>query len=255
MEALFNKILELQKDNKVYAVATIVSSRGSSPRKVASKMLVLADGCIEGTIGGGSLEKQVIIDSLAAIKRKRPALKDYKLNKACGLSVCGGKVSIFIDVISPQKRLVVCGGGHIGLALSLIAKILGFSVMILDNRRSFANKKRFPHVDEIVCAPYRQSLKKNSFDKNTHIVIVTHGHLYDTECLEAALKTDAGYIGMIGSRIKIKSVFGVLKKKGIKKSRLNEVFTPIGLDIGAKTPEEISVAIAAELVKVSNKEV
>ena len=245
--------MELVKKNNACAMATVVSSAGSAPRHIGAKMVVSGDGALMGTIGGGGLEKLVIADCLDALKRKKSFLKDYPLDKKSGLQVCGGRVSIFIDVIQAQKTLLIAGAGHIGLALSFIAKLLNFRVIILDNRREFAHKSRFPHVDKIIGSPYAEAFKKLVLKKDTFVVIVTHGHVHDAECLEAALKTKAGYIGMIGSRAKIKHVFEGLQRKGFKKAQLAKVHTPIGLDISAETPEEIAVAIAAQLVQVSKK--
>lgn len=250
MENDFNRILESLKSGRSCVVATVVESIGSSPRKVGARMIVNADGSIQGTIGGGALEKIVIADALAARRRKRSFLKIYPLDKKSGLQVCGGKVSVFIECVEPSRKLVICGGGHIGLALSYIAALLGFRVTVLDHRRDFASRRRFPHVDEVICAPYASALKKKVIDAGTLLVIVTHGHAFDEVCLEAALKTQAGYIGMIGSRKKIRFIFDRLKDKGFKEAALKKVYTPIGLDIGAETPEEIAVAIAAEIIQV-----
>lgn len=253
MEPLFNKILEVLRKQKSCVAATIVASRGSCPRKIGAKMAVYADGSIEGTIGGGGLEKLVISDSLAALKRKKSFLKEYPLHKGSGLQVCGGAVSVFIEVLEPPRKLVICGAGHIGLSLSFIAKLLGFYVVVVDNRRAFADKKRFPHVDGVICGAYPRALGAARPDKSTFVVIVTHAHAHDTECLRAALKTEASYIGMIGSRTKIGLVFKQLEKEGVSRQRLNKVHTPVGLEIGAETPEEIAVSIAAQLVEVLRK--
>lgn len=252
-EELFNKILHVLKENRACVGATVVASQGSSPRHVGAKMFVFADGSIAGTIGGGGLEKLVTKDALEALKRKKSFLKTYSLDKKRGLQVCGGEVSIFLDVMKPSRTLIICGAGHIGLALSVMAKLLRFRVIVLDNRRDFANSKRFPHVDKIICGGYIRSLRKAGVDSKTSVVIVTHGHAHDAECLEAALETKAGYIGMIGSRKKIAFVFERLRKKGVSARRLRDVRAPIGLDIGAETPEEIAVAIAAELIQEDKK--
>ncbi|MFH0877883.1 MAG: XdhC/CoxI family protein [Candidatus Omnitrophota bacterium] len=249
MVHLFNKILRSLIDNKICALATVVESVGSSPRESGAKMIIFSDGSIEGTIGGGSLERQVIEDALLALRRKESILKVYSLDKKSGLQACGGRIRIFIDVLEPARTLVICGAGHIGLALSLVAKLLNFRVVVLDDRRDFANRRRFPHADIVLCQTYPRAIKSLSPDKNTFIVIVTHQHSHDAACLQAALKTKAGYVGMIGSRRKIKEVFNGLLKKGFTKTQLKKVYSPIGLDIGAQTPQEIAVAIAAELIK------
>lgn len=253
METLFNKILEVLRRQESCATATIVASRGSCPRKIGAKMVVHADGSVEGTIGGGGLEKLVTSDALAALRRKRSFLKEYPLHKSSGLQVCGGAVSVFIEVLEPARTLVICGAGHIGLSLSVIGKLLGFRVVVVDNRREFADKKRFPHADEVIRGKYPAVLRPARLDKSAFVVIVTHAHLHDTECLRAALKTGASYIGMIGSSTKIALVFKQLEKEGVSRKRLNEVHTPVGLKIGAETPEEIAVSIAAELVQVYRK--
>jgi xanthine dehydrogenase accessory factor len=252
---IFNNILQLLKDDRPCVIATVVDARGSAPRHIGAKMLVFGDGAISGTIGGGSLEKRVIREALDVLKRKKSVLKDYSLNKKDGFQVCGGRVKIFLDVLVPEQTLLICGGGHIGLALSCIAKLMHWRVVLLDNRRDFANDQRFPHADKIVCGAYGRSLSAFASDANTSIVILTHGHAHDEECLEAALKTKACYIGMIGSRTKSKFIFDSLKKKGISQKRLKVVRTPIGLDIGAESPEEIAVAIAAELIKEKKKNI
>lgn len=253
MEPLFNKILEtIQKDGGC-VVATVVASQGSSPRKIGAKMVISKDGSILGTVGGGALEKLVMDDARRALRQEKSFLKSYPLDKKSGLQTCGGRVSIFFEVIRPARRLVIAGGGHIGLALSFMGKLLGFDVVLIDNRRAFASKKRFFHADQIICDSYQKAIKRIASDKNTYIVIVTHGHLYDQECLEASLRSAAGYIGMIGSAIKIRNIFDALLKKGFKSRAFKRVYTPVGLDIGAETPEEIAVAIAAQLVQVCRR--
>jgi len=250
MEVLYNKILDSIGRNNPCVMATVVSSSGSSPRKVGAKIVINKDGSICGTIGGGAMEKLVIADALSALKKHRSFLKTYHLDKKSGLQFCGGKVDIFFEIFEPKRQLIIAGAGHIGLALSFIAKLLDFKIVIVDNRRDFANSKRFPHADKIVCCPYKEAFKKIRIDSNAYIVIVTHGHLHDGECLKEALRTQAGYIGMIGSRSKIKILFDMLLKEGCKKAQLDKVHTPVGLDIGAETPQEIAVAIAGELVQV-----
>lgn len=251
MREIINKILDICRDNQSCVTAVIVASSGSSPRKVGARMLVDAGGRTAGTVGGGTLEKLVERDALAALKRKQSFLKEYSLDKKAGLAVCGGKVGVFFDVISSPRRLVIAGGGHIGLSLSLIAKLLGYEVIVVDNRREFAGKTRFSHVDRVLCGPYDKVLSKWTMDARTAIVIVTHGHLHDASCLAAALASEAGYIGMIGSRRKIRHIFEQMRRKGFSSKRLKDVYAPVGLDIGAETPQEIAVAIAAELIKIS----
>ncbi len=253
MESLFNRILgELKRDN-ASVVVTVVASRGSTPRKIGAKMCVFADGRAQGSVGGGTLEKTALEDAHKALKKKTSFLKSYPLDRASGLQACGGSVDLFFDVVEPRHKLVICGGGHIGLALSYLGKMLDFDVAVLDHRREFANKKRFPHVERVICSPYRSVLRRLAGDKDTFIVIVTHGHVFDAICCAEALKTPSRYIGMIGSRKKIAAVFADLGKKGFSKKDLGRIVSPVGLAIGAESPAEIAVAIAGQLVEYKRK--
>ncbi len=249
MHEIINRILEISRRGRSCVVATVVASSGSSPRKIGARMLVCDDAAAFGTVGGGGLEKLAIGDALAALKKKTSFLKTYSLKKGDGLQVCGGEVSIYYDVVSPRRHLVIAGGGHIGMSLSLIAKLLGYEVTIVDNRKEYASRNRFPHADHVICGRYEVALPKAAVDETTAIVIVTHGHLHDAVALRLALKSKAGYIGMIGSRAKIAHIFSQMRRLGFSPARLKQVHTPIGLDIGAESPEEIAVAIAAELIK------
>lgn len=249
MNKIINQILPLLQKNKACVLATVVSCAGSSPAVVGARLLMSSEGLLTGTVGGGALEKSVLADGRTALSKGRSFQKEYLLNRSSGLAVCGGKVAVFFDVIRPARHLVIAGAGHIGLSLSAMAKLLGYEVTVVDNRREFAAPRRFPHADKVICGPYGKVLKKISADAQTAVVIVTHGHLYDGEALKAALKTKAGYIGMIGSRAKIAHIFKEMKRQGFSAQRLKDVHSPIGLDIGAQTPEEIAVAIAAELIK------
>jgi len=254
MEDVFKTILVELAKGRPGVVVTVVASHGSTPRKVGVKMCVFADGRFEGTIGGGALEKLALEDARRALKKKASFLKSYPLNKEAGLQVCGGAVDLFFDVVVPARRLVICGGGHIGLALSYMGKLLDFEVTVLDHRRAFCNTKRFAHADHVVCRPYRAALGPLARDKDTFVVIVTHGHAFDEVCCAEALKTPSRYIGMIGSRKKIATVFANLRKQGFSKKDLGRIVSPVGLDIGAESPAEIAVAIAAQLVEYASKD-
>jgi xanthine dehydrogenase accessory factor len=169
-----------------------------------------------------------------------------------GQSVCGGQIKVFIEPFRGSKHFVICGAGHIALPLSVLGKMLNFKVTIIDNRKEFANSKRFPHVDKIIVGDHARKLSQLSINPNTYIMVVTQGNECDFECLKTALNADAGYLGVISSRAKRVKFFGRLKKMGISQGRLNRIKIPAGVDIGAQTPEEIAVSIAAEIVAVKN---
>ena len=250
---LLIKALRASEKGRSYAVATLVDSTiKGTPRKAGAKMIVLEDGTLWGSIGGGRNEKAVQKECLRAIKSGKPAFVAYDYFGGVGQSVCGGQIKVFIEPFRGTKHFVICGAGHIALPLSAIGKMLNFKVTIIDNRKEFANSRRFPHVDRIIVGDHARKLSQLSIDQNTYIMVVTQGNEFDFDCLKAAIKTDAGYLGVISSRAKRIKFFGRLKKMGVSKVQLDRVKIPAGVDIGAQTPEEIAVSIAAEIVAVKN---
>ncbi len=249
MEEIIQKALEAVKKGQSCAFATIVEStpRGT-PRKAGAKMVVLKDGSIWGTIGGGRNEKAVQSECLKAIKTGKPSLITYDYFGQEGQSICGGRITVLIEPFMGKKHMIICGAGHIALPLSAMAKILGFKVTVIDNRKAFANKKRLPHVDGILLGNHAQKLKNLTITDSTYIVIVTQGNEYDYQCLEVAIKTKAGYLGVISSEAKRVKFFHRLRQKGTPDKALNKVYAPTGLNIGAQTPEEIAISILAEII-------
>lgn len=252
---LLMKALEAAQKGRSYAVATIVESTlKGTPRKAGAKMIILEDGTLWGSIGGGRNEKAVQEECLKAIKSGKPALVTYDYFGGVGQSVCGGQIKVFVEPFRGAGHLVICGGGHIALPLSVIGKMLNFRVTIIDNRKEFANSRRFPHVDRIMVGPHARKLSQIPIDQNTYIMVVTHGNEHDFECLKAVIHADAGYLGVISSKAKRIKFFGRLKKMGVSAARLSRVKIPAGIDIGAQTPEEIAISIASEMVTIKNQD-
>ena len=253
---LLLKAYQAVQRGQSYAFATVVESTiKGTPRKAGAKMVVLEDGSLFGTIGGGRNEKAAKEESLRVIKSGKPSLVTYDYFGKEGQSVCGGQIKVFIEPFIASKHFVICGGGHIALPLSFIGKMLNYKVTIIDNRKEFANKKRFPHVDKIILGNYAEELAKQNLDAKTNIMIVTQGNEFDFECLKTVINSDAGYIGVISSKAKRIKFFNRLKKDvGIKDALLKRVNIPAGFDLGAQTPEEIAVSIAAELVLNDRKD-
>jgi xanthine dehydrogenase accessory factor len=164
--------------------------------------------------------------------------------------ICGGVMDIYVEPIVPAPRVYIFGGGHISLFVSKISSMAGFQVVVIDERPQFANKERFPDADEVIAEDFEMVLPKLKVNQSSYLVIVTRGHTYDQEVLDWALGQQVRYIGMIGSRMKVRTVYDNLKGKGIKPEQLERVHAPIGLDLGALTPEEIAVSIVAEMIKV-----
>ena len=240
-------------ENRPAALVTVVSASGSTPARAGAKMLVYEDGSIQGTVGGGVLEARLIKEALRAIQKGEPFYGSYSLNNddAAGLGmVCGGEVSVFIDCYAGGPELIIVGAGHISFCLARMAKMLEFKVTVIDDREDYACVERFPEADRVVAAGIAETLDSLKVTENTYLAILTRGHKHDQVALEKIVLSGAAYIGMIGSRSKIKTVFDNLEQKGFPASNLEKIHAPIGLDLGGRTPAEIALSIAAELVKV-----
>ncbi len=255
MEDLLNIALKAAQKGQSYAFATVVDSTvKGTPQKAGAKMVVLEDGTLVGTIGGGRNEKAAREECLKAIQSGKPYVVTYDFFGGEGQSICGGQIKVFIEPFIGKKKLVICGAGHIALPLSVFGKILNFHVTVIDNRPEFANAKRFPHADKIVVGPHAQELAKLALTQDAFVMVVTQGNEFDYECLKAAISAPVGYLGVISSKSKRVKFFKRLKSEGVSESRLTQIKIPAGLDIGAQTPEEIAISIIAEMTAVIRSE-
>lgn len=253
MTDIYQEIVRIKAEGEEAALVTIVSATGSTPREEGTKMLVRADGSILGTIGGGSLEAQIIEEAIKVIKQGKPKRLHFALTakeaEEAGM-VCGGELEVFIEPILTSPSLYLFGGGHVSFPLAKMGKLLGFKIGVIDDRAEFANADRFPEADILLAGDFTKAFSELKIDKSSYIVIVTRGHQYDEMVLEWAVGTPAKYIGMIGSKTKVETIFSHLLTKGISREQLDRVHAPIGLEIDAQTPEEIAVSILAEIVKI-----
>ena len=253
MNDIYQEIVRVKAEGEEAALATIVSVTGSTPREEGAKMLVRLDGSISGTIGGGSLEAKIIEEAIKVIKQGKPKHHHFTLTDQeageVGM-ICGGELEVFIEPILTPPTLYIFGGGHISLPLAKMGRLCGFNIAVIDDRAEFASAERFPEADTIVAGDFTGSFPKVKIDKSSYIVIVTRGHQHDELVLEWAVGTPAKYIGMIGSKTKVKTIYSHLLARGISKEQLDKVHSPIGLEIEAQTPEEIAVSILAEIIKV-----
>ena len=253
MSDFYEEILKLRSEGKSGALATIVSTRGSTPREVGAKMLILEDGKFMGSVGGGCMEAEVWQEAMKVMAEGRPKTLHLDLTgreAEEGGMICGGIMDIYIEPITPPPKVFVFGGGHISLFVSKISNLVGFEVVVADDRPQFANRERFPEAEEVIAEEFPFVFSKLKVNRSSYLVIVTRGHAYDQEVLEWALGQEVKYIGMIGSRKKIQTVYNALKEKGVRADQLERVHAPIGLDIGALTPEEIAVSIVAQMIQV-----
>lgn len=250
---LIEKLNEYISLNKPVALVTIIDNVGSSPRKTGSMMLIDKDGnLVTGTIGGGKIEQTAKTDAKECIEKSISKTFNYKLTEekdALGMA-CGGSVSFFVKTFHIKDKLIIVGAGHICEKLVYFANAFNYEITIIDNREEFANKDRYPSVDHLLCGDIVEILKEQSIDENTSIVIITHGHLHDRASLKAVVSENYRYLGMIGSRAKLKSCFDTLVDEGISSKELKKVHSPIGLNIGGETPEEIALSIIAEIQSV-----
>ncbi len=253
MPDFYEEILKLRSEGKSGALATIVSTKGSTPREIGAKMLILEDGKFLGSVGGGCMEAEVWQEARKVMAEDRPKTIHLDLtgkNAEEGGMVCGGVMDVYIEPITPPPRVFIFGGGHISVFVSKMSTLVGFQVVVVDDRPQFANQERFPEADEVIAEEFPFVFPKLKVNKSSYLVIVTRGHAYDQEVLEWALGQEVKYIGMIGSRKKIQTVYDALKQKGIPPDQLQRVYAPIGLNIGALTPEEIAVSIVAQMIQV-----
>ncbi|MEM3519877.1 MAG: XdhC family protein [Candidatus Hadarchaeales archaeon] len=243
---LLTKMNDLMSSGTPFALVTIIRTVGSTPRKVGAKMIVLENGETIGTIGGGCVERGVVDEAVRAIKEGKPRQISTTLleEEAGGVGMrCGGNVDVFIDVIIPEKLLVV-GGGNVGAAVAKLGRFLGFQVTVIDPLM----KEEIDGV-EVIREPAQEALPKIKVGRATYAVAATE-HKADEDAVELLLRTDATYIGMVGSRRRVLMLLEGLKQKGFGEEALRRLHAPIGLDIGAQTPEEIAVSIMAEIIKV-----
>ena len=248
---IYEQIVQLRREGRRGAVATIVNVRGSIPSFKTAKMLVRDDGSIVGTIGGGCVEADVWQAAREVMESEKPKTLKFDLNQDprydTGL-VCGGTLEIFVEPILPPALLYLFGAGHVALNVCKTASNAGFQVIVADDRSSYASKERFPEAYEIHALDFDEATKKLEPNESSYIVIVTRGHRDDMRILRWAVQTRARYVGMIGSVRKVIEIFKTLKAEGVPAHMFDKVFAPIGLDIGAVTPEEIGIAITAELI-------
>lgn len=251
MEDIYEEIVRIRQEGGVAALATIVWVKGSTPRAEGSKMLVRSNGSILGSVGGGCLEAEVWQAAMKVIEEGTPKVLNFDLTGREetheGL-ICGGTMQVFIEPILSQPTVYLFGAGHVGFAVSKIAKMTGFRVAVIDDRPAYANAERFPDANDFYIEDPAVMVPKLKINKASYLVVACRGHLEDQRVLEQAVKTPAGYIGMIGSKKKVKTVFSNLKAKGIPKETLDRIHAPIGLPIATETPEEIAVSIMAEII-------
>jgi len=232
-------------------IATIVSKEGSGPREVGAKMAIASGGDVAGSIGGGAVEKKVLERAGEVLAGGGPVLVEFDLSgRARDLdALCGGKIGVFIEPVGRAKPLFVIGAGHVGRAVARLASTTGFAVTVVDDRQEYIDALADARGIRTLLAGPEDALGGVAIDATSSVVICTRGHSLDKEWLARMIDLGPGYLGMLGSKKKAASIFTALRSDGVARATLEQVHTPVGIEIGAVTPEEIAVSIVAELVR------
>lgn len=236
---------DLDDAGEAGVLAVVVQAAGSVPRGAGAWMLVAPRGTV-GTVGGGALEKRVIDEAPDVLAEGRPRLVTWHLGDDLEMN-CGGSVSVYLEPRQPEGRLVIFGGGHIGKALHRLAPMLGLRAAIVDERPEFSAAARFPGA-RTVCDLPAAAAETLAVGRRDAVVVVTHQHRHDLDAVRAVIGRDPSYLGMIGSRSKVRKTREALEADGVSAERLAALRAPVGLDLGGRTPGEIAVAIAAEII-------
>jgi xanthine dehydrogenase accessory factor len=250
---VYEELVRLRNLGQRCALATIVEVRGSIPSYESAKMLVREDGSIVGTIGGGCVEAEVWNAAREVIEKEQPRRLTFNLGQDAAYDnglICGGQLDVFVEPVLPIPHAFIFGAGHISKSLSQVATLAGFATVVVDNRESFANRERFPEAAEVHAGEYEEVFPQLAINETSYLIIVTRGHRDDMRVLKLALSTPARYLAMIGSKRKVLNVVRELEKEGLDRRALEKIHAPMGLDIGAISPEEIAISVAAEMIAV-----
>ena len=252
MEQLLQAQLQAEREGRTYAVVTIAEASGSVPR-TNGKLLVFPDGKTRGTIGGGPAEHRAIQDALRAMDAGQNAFLRYDFPSASG-EHCAGRLGLLFEVFRPKPLLVIFGGGHVGRSLMRLARPTGFRILLFDDREKTQIPEAVSLADRFVRVPeIERGILDETIPAGAFFVLCGHDHAADGEALSAALQKNARYVGMLASRRKIDALFSQLKDRGFTDEQLSFVHSPIGLDLGGESPQELAVGILAQILLVKNK--
>ena len=252
-EEVFQAVNDVFARGESAALVTIIRTQGSTPQRVGAKMLVFADGRTIGTIGGGCYENDAFWKARRALESRKPLVERYELAddiaEESGL-ICGGQMEVYIEPLEASPHLYLVGAGHVALHLGRLAAPAGFQVHVIDDREKFSNAERFPDAVEVAVDDIPAWLENTDFPPTAYAVILTRGHRHDLDALRALAPRPLRYLGLIGSKAKVARLHDALREEGVTVARPERLHAPVGLDIGAITPQEIAVSILAELIAV-----
>ena len=263
MPSDFEILLEatrMLENRQTLAFCTVVEKKGHGPRDVGAKMIITEDGKTFGTIGGGDFERTLVDECLKAMKEHRSKKVTFNLSKdpkdgAVGTGlICGGELTVLVDVMEPAPRLIIIGAGHVALPLAKLASNVGFKIIVVDNERKLVTKEHFPMAEDVIAGDYAQVL--SGFDMSPcDFAVVAHGEPeHDYSAVKKLIEKNPAYIGLLGSPKKAKILTERLKAEGVSDAQLKILHTPVGLDIGAETPEEIGISILAQIIQFKRQQ-
>jgi xanthine dehydrogenase accessory factor len=253
-EFIYRQIYALLEKGKTGAICTIIESSGSAPRHEGTKMLVYPDGSFIGTVGGGEIENRVRLEAQNVIKEQHGKVLKYSMvdPQKGDPGTCGGTVEVYIEPVLPKAKVIIIGGGHVGKAVASLAKWLGFQVAVSDDREEFCTPEANPDAEEFFPIPMHELPSKSNITASTYLILTTRGSNVDVAGLAPLLESEAAYIGVIGSKRRWTITKNALKDQGISQEKLSRVYSPMGLELNAETPEEIAVSIMAEIIMIRN---
>ena len=251
---IYERLVRAEAENEPVAVCTLIQSSGSTPRHEGSKMLVFPSGEIKGSVGGGEVEGRVINEALEALRDGKIRRLNYSMvdPQKGDPGVCGGQVEIIIEPIALREELVIIGGGHVGKAVAHVGRWLGFHIVISDDRPEFCTKEANPDGDVFYPVAMAELSKQLHITPQTYLILTTRSMTVDITGLPALLESDAGYIGIIGSKRRWSLTREALLESGVPKEKIERIHSPVGLELRAETPEEIAVSILAEIIMLKN---
>jgi xanthine dehydrogenase accessory factor len=253
---VYEELVRLRRLGQKCALATIVDVRGSIPSYTSAKILVREDGSMIGTIGGGCVEAEVWNAAREVMESEKPKRLTFNLGQDAAYDnglICGGQLDVYVEPVIPLPSAFIFGAGHISKSLARVAQMAGFRVTVIDDREQFASRERFPDAEQVLAGEYEAVFPTLEVNENSYLIIVTRGHRDDMRVLRWAVSTPARYIAMIGSKRKVIGVVKELEKEGLPRAAFEQIHAPMGLNIGAVTPEEIAIAVAAEMIAVRRK--
>jgi xanthine dehydrogenase accessory factor len=253
--SIYNEMQIALAHGEKVIIATVIKTMGAAPCPIGTKAIIHLDGTMHGSFAGPDTDGKVVQEALKVLREGHPTTTHIHLDADRGEAVgsCGATLEVFFELLRPEQRLIIAGAGYVAQALTRLFSKLDFRIIVVDDRRDLADPQAFSSQIQLTFGDIPQTIRTLEPDDVSWIVIVTRGHNLDKEALRAALETKAGYIGMIGSPSKVKRIFRELLDEGFSGERLKQIHAPIGLDLGAETPDEIALSITAEIMMLQKK--